>query len=577
MQRKRGEMTLEQLDKHIQQLTVKKQLLWERMISSRQPESIIKAAEYQRQTLQQAAATSGRAYLYSPEGEFYTGMGYKTAIKIVPFDLLRNMANTPLIFSVISTRVNQVTEFSNFSLDNDRPGWTIRRRRARFDQKDYKLNDADRREIEHIATFLENGGEDAKFTVHSDFHDFLKVFPRDLLELDQGCFEVERNRKGDVISFDWVDSATIRLLETIDPRGMDLNKYVPQTFKGTEYYPYYCQVWRERILQDPHTRHDIIWYPWEMCFAVRNKSSNILKNGYGVSELEAMIRIVTWLLESMEYNGRFFTNGSSPRGFFSIQNAVSPQMINDFRMAWRTMTTGWQNAHKIPIFEGDKIQWVDMHHSNQEMEYSQWMEFLILIVCSVYKMDPAELGFKFRQQNTLFGVREQKERTEYSKDKGLKPLLKVIQKNIDKYIVSELNPNYEFVFTGVDIEDEDKKIDRDVKKLQWGMVAMQDKFREYAGREFNPDKDIILNSVYLQQKMQQMYGGGGMNQKLDEEIGGKEYGARAPFEEEEAGGKNSEKEPFEEFTEGLAKGKAEDNPIMDALIKYINLELGGGK
>jgi len=80
--------------------------------------------------------------------------------------------------------------------------------------------------------------------------------------------------------------------------------------------------------------------------------------------------------------------------------------------------------------------------------------------------------------------------------------------------------------------------------------------------------------------MQQMYGGLGMNQRLDEEIGGEEYGARPPFEEEEqaaAGERKGEKEPFEEFAEGLAKGKAEDNPILDALIKYINLELGGNR
>ena len=551
----RRELTLEELDKRIQRLSIEKGLLWEKLLTSNEAGDLIKAMDYQKKALS-AADTSGRAFLFAPDNEFYSGLGYKTALKIVPFEFLRSMANTPMIFSVISTRLNQVLDFGSFSTDPDRQGWTIRRRLSRFDQDSYKITDKDKHTIEGIADFLENGGKDAKFTIHNDFHDFLKTFPRDSLELDQACFEVQRTRSGDLLTYDCVDSGSIRLLETIDPsKGEDFqNRYVEQTFQEAKYFPYYCQVWRERILQNPKTKQDIIWYPWEMCFATRNKSSNILQNGYGYSELEVLIRIVTWLLETMEYNGRFFTNGSNPRGFFTVQGGVNPQMLNDFRMAWRSMVTGWQNAHKVPIFEADKINWVSMQQTNKEMEFTQWMEFLILITCSVYKLDPSEMGFRFRQQQQLFGEGPQKERTEHSKNKGLKPILKMIQKNVDKFIVSELNPNYEFVFTGIDVQDE---LDNDIKKLQNGMVAMQDKFKEYSGRELDPEKDVILNPIYMQQKMQQQYGGQGMNAQVNQEMGGEEVGAR---------------NPFEEFQEGLQKGKSSD-PFTQMLVDYINKEL----
>lgn len=572
MQRRRGELTLEELDRRIQRLTVEKGLLWERLLESNNAESLIKALDYQKKSLG-AADAAGRAFLFAPDNEYYTGLGFKTPLKLVPYDFLRRMAGTPMISSVIETRINQILEFSNFSVTMDKPGWTIRRRISRFDQDKHKITDQDKKTIEQIVDFLENGGMDAKFTIHDDFHDFLKVFPRDLLELDQGCFEIQRNRGGDVVTYDCVDSATIRLLDTIDPHNDSLqDRYEEVMFRGVKYWPYYAQVWRERILQNPKTKQDIIWYPWEMCFAIRNKTSAIESNGYGRSELEVLMRVVTWLLESMEYNGRFFTNGSSPRGFFTMKGGVSPQMLNDFRMAWRSMVTGWQNAHKIPIFEAEKIDWVSMQNSNEEMQFTQWIEFLTLVVCSVYKMDPSELGFRFRQQRQLFGESGQKERTQFSKDKGLKPILKIIQKSIDKYIVSELNPNYEFVFTGIDVEDEATRLEADAKKLANGMVAMQDKFREYTGREFDPEKDIILNSVYLQQRMQQMYGGQGMNQQVNKEFGEDEMGLPQQFKPSPEEEEKSVEGYVQQLEAGLTKGKSVD-PITDMLVRYINQEL----
>ena len=555
--------SFEKIDEQLQRLSIHKAKLYEKLVESDNPNDIIKAINYQKK-MTGGSEASQRAYLFAPENEFYNGLGFKGAPKMVPFEMLRSMGSTPMINSVISTRLNQILEFGSFSVDMDRPGWTIRKKLSRFKRAegDYKNTDNDKRRIEEIGDFLENGGLNAKFTLHDDFYDFLKIFPKDLLELDQGVFEVERTRSGELLTYGTVDAATIRLLETIDPHYKEQDKYEKLRFKGQEYYPYYCQVWRERTLNDPKTKEPIIWYPWEMCFGIRNKSSNILRNGYGESELEVLLRIVTWTLESMEYNGRFFTNGSNPRGFFTIKGGVDPRVLNDFRNAWRSMVTGWQNSHKIPMFEAEKIDWVDMQQTNREMEFQKWLEFLTLITCAVYKIDPSEMGFKFQQQTSLFeGGRGQKDRLDHSKDKGLKPLLKVIQKSINKYIVSELDEGYEFAWTGVDIEDETLKLDNDIKKVANGGISMEDMFRQYSGREFDPKKDTILNSVYQQSKQMSMYGGQGMNDMVDQEMGGEDFGT---------------KNPFDDFTEGMTKGKSSD-PIMSEVVRYINQEFGGKK
>ena len=87
----------------------------------------------------------------------------------------------------------------------------------------------------------------------------------------------------------------------------------------------------------------------------------------------------------------------------------------------------------------------------------------------------------------------------------------------------------EFVFTGIEVEDEEKQVKLDSEKLSAGMVSMQDMFRKYSGREFDENKDIILNQVYQTQKQVSMFG----NQIVDDETGEPEAGVPNPFEEVE--------------------------------------------
>ena len=64
------------------------------------------------------------------------------------------------------------------------------------------------------------------------------------------------------------------------------------------YYPSFVQVYQNTKVNE--------FYPWELCFGVRNPSTSIYANGYGVSELEELINVVTSMLWGDEYNRRFF-------------------------------------------------------------------------------------------------------------------------------------------------------------------------------------------------------------------------------------------------------------------------------
>lgn len=543
------EMSFEQIDSKIKELSVRKSLLVDESLKSNDVDSIMKAQDYLVKQ-EKAKQSQFKSFLYSPEHEFYNGMGYKSSLKSISYDLMRAMARTPQINAIIQTRIEQVLNFSEFQTDFQREGWTIAKKLSRFDDhSNYELQDKDKAEIDRIVNFLENGGNNAKWEMADDFDEFLRKYVKDSLELDQSVFEIERTRGGEIFRYAAKPSDTYRILETIDPNEINKEKYRYDEING--YLPIYAQVWRGRIAERdiPGTKlkEQIVFYPWELNFGTRNKSTYIRNNGYGKSELEILVEIITWMLYGMQYNGNFFKQGSNPKGFFTIEGDADKDVVNEFRSAWRQTIAGIVNSHRIPIFEGQsKINWVDMQHTNKDMEFENWNDFLLLIACSVYRIDPMEIGYTFKDKNQLFGQKNQGERMKHSKEKGLKPLLKFVQKQINKYLVSELNNSYEFKFTGINLEDESMMLDNDVKKSQNGFVSLEDMFEKYSKRKFDKDKDTILSPVYIQNKQMELYGGVESNAAVDKM----------------ASEQNSPANPNEDYKKG-------ENPIMDASLDYI--------
>jgi hypothetical protein len=239
-----------------------------------------------------------------------------------------------------------------------------------------------------------------------------------------------------------------------------------------------------------------------------------------------MIQVVTYLLYGFQYNGNFFRQGSNPKGILNIKNGASSNALNELKQVWRSTIAGVQNAHRMPVVEGVELEWINMQQTNKDMEFQMWSDFLMMLACAMYSIDPSEIGFNL-QKASVFGQDGQKQRLEHSQTKGLVPLLKFGQRKMTKMIVERLNPNYEFIFCGIEQEDKVVALDQDVKKTQNGLVSLEDMFRKYSGRDFDPKKDTLLNSVWLQLKGQNMMGGEESNQAVDEMTG--EQGNENPF------------------------------------------------
>jgi len=271
------------------------------------------------------------------------------------------------------------------------------------------------------------------------------------------------------------------------------------------------QVYQSRIVAE--------FYPWELIFGIRNPCTSIISNGYGRSELEDLIETVTALLNADQYNANFFKVGSNPKGILKVSGNINQARIDEFKNHWTAQMAGVKNSHKLPIIEADKMDFINTQTSNKDMEYAKYQEFLIKIGCAHYLMDPSEIGFPMAGASDgnrgLGGDGGTAEKLQFSKDKGLKPLLTSYQTWLNKYIIDAKDPNYELVFEGLDIESPEKELENDVKAVtNWSTV---NEIRRKRGMKDVDGGDVILNPIFLQNKMASLQGDPDSNRAVDEQ------------------------------------------------------------
>lgn len=492
----------------------------EKSLTSESFEEVVKAQSFlaeQRKYGRKLPQPDIKSILWNPSEIGFTGKGYRDPNNGVTFNTLNRMGDIFIIKAVINTRIEQVQNFLKYSNDDQKPGYKIRYKQTPGVEADVntkkEMSKEDMRKVEYIVKFLEDGGENDKWECEDNFQEFTRKVLNDSLRLDQLCFEVVRARNFEVKKYRAVDGALIRQLDTNDPRYSQMF----EQFRWHGYLPRYAMVWDGQIIRHPVTNEYVAFYPWELGYGIRNKTSNVLRNGYGCSELETLMEIVTWVLWGMQYNGNFFKQGSQPKGFINVKNQnIDGGTLNEFRQEWKQTMSTVYNSHKIPVIQGIDLEWIDLQQTNRDMEFTEWIKFLMVLVCAVYRIDPSELGFQFQDAARVWGPEGQRERLDHSKQKGLTPLLIFYQNILNKYIISEIDDRLELVFTGIEIEDEATQVDLDKKKSEAGFVSLEDMFEKYSGRKFNPEKDTILNQVYQSAQQAKMMGGDMMNNIADE-------------------------------------------------------------
>lgn len=450
-----------------------------------------------------------RSYFDDPLAIQYS-MGYKDRKYSLTYDVLKQVVqNLSLLSSIINTRVNQISSFAVPFRISKSLGYVVKHKDPG------KLTTKGEREmIKDLERFIYNCGADKPnpHTPHlkrDDFETFLKKIVRDSLTYDQVCAEIVPARNGTPYEFVAVDASTIRIwqdkneflegdhwqkrkIPDLHPASRQNPFSTMQSFDTGELPPAYVQVINGQ-LRTAYNRE-------QLAFGVRNPRTDIYQNGYGYSEIEQLITIITSHLYAEEYNRRFFMQGSAPKGMIVFKgDAMDTTQLEGFRREWRANVEGTANSWKTPIFQSEQgVDWIAMATSNRDMEYGQWLEYLIKITTGVFLIDPAELNFDLAggvQQTPLFESSSEW-KLKASRDRGLKPLLRFFAKFINDNIIAKIDDHFTFDFVGLDELTEQEK--HELRKEQ---VASYMTLNEIRRAEDLPDVDggdMILNPTYIQ-------------------------------------------------------------------------------
>lgn len=238
----------------------------------------------------------------------------------------------------------------------------------------------------------------------------------------------------------------------------------------------------------------------EMAVGIRNVNTDIYNNGYGISELELLISMVTGHINAEYYNQAYFTQGFSAKGILHIKAALNRRKIESVRTQWHHMLKGARNSFQTPIFAGvEDVNWIPLTQNHNDIGFEGWMRYLITMIGAIYQIDPTELGIHFKAEGGgggLSGKDDVKEKTENSKEKGLYPLLNHIENYINEEIIKPFDARFILKFTGTKGENSVQTLNRQEKEVKFkktvNEIRAEDGLPPLPGMD-----DVILDAQYM--------------------------------------------------------------------------------
>lgn len=362
------------------------------------------------------------------------------------FDSMRAMVDqTPVLSAIVMTRIRQVQQFCRVQEGASGPGFAIR-----HVDREHQLSQSELESVQLMQRFFDNCGwefspRQRRRLKRDSFTQFMSKLTRDTLVLDAASIETEmkRERSLGIDGLYAVDGGTIRLCSEEGYNGQD-EIYALQVVQGQ--------------IRTAYTFDDLIYEP-------RNPRTDVLVAGYGMSEVELLVKTVTAYLNTLTYNQKFFDSNSIPKGILHLTGNYDNKDLAAFKRYWNSMVKGVNNAWSLPVLiskdQESKAGFERFGVEANEMLFARFMTLLTAICCSIYGMDPAEISTEgFSAGTSPLSGSDTSERLAASKDKGLRPLLAYFENLFTDYVVRDFSDKFVFRWTGFDELDEEKRHER---------------------------------------------------------------------------------------------------------------------
>jgi len=300
-----------------------------------------------------------------------------------------------LISAIIQCRVDTLLRFSRPEHRKLEPGFRV----VKKDNSSH-YTEEERKEIAAIEDFIYNCGRKEK-TPGDDkmlFGEFLKLIGRDALTFGHTAIEKVKTRGGGLHRFRPLPAESVYLINKNLTRKQAESGMTPASMSKpkSDNDPRQDQTVNEvsndyiKYVQVSYDNRPLAQFGDEdMIFKLFNPQNFADSQGYCYSPLELAIINVTNHMNVENYNSNFFTHGYATRGVLHLKGTVTQQQLANFRRTFYNSISGTQHSWRTPIVAGlDEVQWVPMSASAREMEYINFNNHLMRILCAQFQIDP---------------------------------------------------------------------------------------------------------------------------------------------------------------------------------------------
>lgn len=418
--------------------------------------------------------------------------------------VLREIAGKAWVINIcIGSIEKKIKPFLKPSTDRNLRGFVILKKGEEIG-KAAGQKSAKRKEIEDFLIHTGNYDDSDRDT----FTKYASKIVRDLLTIDQVSTEIQYNRGGQPIAFFAVDAGTVQ-------RVLPNDEY-PE-FK-------YAQV-IDGMVRTAYTDKELL-------FDFANPRTDIYRSFYGYSPVEQAIDLIASEINTVTYNAGAFTENKLPRGMLLVDGDLDYEATEEMTDYIAEIMSGSPaNQWRIPIVPsgvskengGGGIKWVQLGGSNRDMEFSNWLDFLVSNVVALFGCSMEELGLHSQKSQALF-ERDGKTQTEASKSAILGDTLSFLQDYVNR-ILDIAYPDYQLEFVGY--EKDDPKAIVDIDKAETEAYKTLNEKREEKGLKkldvewadipMNPQAVQLFQSAQAQEQRGDMPCMGGTGDNADDD------------------------------------------------------------
>lgn len=226
----------------------------------------------------------------------------------------------------------------------------------------------------------------------------------------------------------------------------------------------------------------------ELYYGMLNPRTN---TPYGLAPLETLILTVNSALKSSLLNLQYMTEGNVPEGFYTVPKEWTSQQIGEFQEIFDAAIAGDGSANSRIRFmpEGTYTP----THKVDDMRYKEFSEWLMKVTCSVFDVQPIEIGFEPKQG--LGGAGFSDGQDIITNRKAIMPLANFMKDIWDCVIQDELGyTDLEFEYQGLEYRDPKNEAEVNEILIRSGQVTVDEIRGQQQKDPLGVDKPFVMGN-----------------------------------------------------------------------------------